>query len=87
METKETKVIATYTFYKHSNTGELVMQQHFSNISYTSPDFFYDGNRDRIEEPSLKGFVKISEKTFNRLAKRKNKEIDNNALLKAKEEK
>ncbi len=37
-----------YTFYKNSNTGEIVMKQHFSGISFKSPDYFYDWNNKSI---------------------------------------
>lgn len=58
------------TFYKNSNTGEIVMKQHFSNISFDCPDFFYDKDRKSIDTPDLKGFVEISEKKFNRQSKK-----------------
>ena len=59
----------TLTFYKNSNTGELIMKQHFSDISFESPDFFYDKDRKSIDIPDLNGFVEISEKKFNREGK------------------
>lgn len=58
------------TFYKNSNTGELIMKQHFSEISFESPDYFYDKNKKSIDIPDLTGFVEISEKKFNRESKR-----------------
>jgi hypothetical protein len=60
----------TYTYYKNSNTGELLMRQHFSEISFKCRDFFYNGNRKSIDDPDLTGFVEISEKKFNRESKR-----------------
>jgi hypothetical protein len=48
---------------KNSNTGEIVMKQHFSGISFKSPDIFLiDWNNKSIDTPDLKGFVEISEK-------------------------
>jgi hypothetical protein len=64
-----------YTFYKNSNTGEIVMKQHFSGISFKSPDYFYDWNNKSIDTPDLKGFVEISEKKFNKEAKLKSRLI------------
>jgi hypothetical protein len=66
METK-------YTYYKNSNTGEVLMKQHFS-VSFKCDDFFYDSNRKWINSPDLTGFVEISEKKFNRECKKKEKE-------------
>lgn len=45
------------------------MKQHFSEISFESPDYFYDKNRKSIDTPDLTGFVEISEKKFNRESK------------------
>ena len=59
-----------YTYYKNSNTGELIIQQHFSGISFNSPDYFYNSKKQIIENPTLKGFVQISEKKFNRESKK-----------------
>ena len=61
------------TYYKNSNTGQLVMQQQFSEIPFKSPDYFYDENKKSIAHPDLTGFVKISEKKFNRESKKLSK--------------
>lgn len=60
----------TLTYYKNSNTGDLIIKQHFSEISFESPDYFYDKNKKSIDIPNLAGFVEISEKKFNRESKR-----------------
>ena len=64
-------MITKYTYYKNSNTGELVFSQEFLETSITGiPTYFYNSERKSIDTPDLKGFVKISEKTFNRLSKK-----------------
>jgi hypothetical protein len=63
-------MITTKTYYKNSNTGELIMKQHFSEIDFECPDYFYDKNKQSIDTPSLIGFVKISEKKFIRESKK-----------------
>lgn len=64
------------TFYKNSNTGEIIMKQHFSDISFKCPDYFYDWNTKSIDTPDLNGFVEISEKTFHREAKLKARSLN-----------
>jgi hypothetical protein len=64
-------MITTYTFYKNSNTGEILMKQVFSDISFKCPDYFYNWNKKQIDTPNLTGFVEISEKKFNKEAKLK----------------
>lgn len=59
----------TYTFYKNSNTGEIVKKQHFSEISFYSPDYYYNWESEIIDNPDLTGFVEISEKKFNKEVK------------------
>lgn len=66
----------TYTYYKNSNTGEILKRQHFSDISFKCPDYFYDWNKKSIDTPDLTGFVEISEKTFNREAKLKARSLN-----------
>lgn len=52
------------------------MKQHFSDISFKRPDYFYDWNKKSIDTPDLTGFVEISEKTFNREAKLKARSLN-----------
>jgi hypothetical protein len=66
----------TYTFYKNSNTGEIVMKQHFSDISFKCSDYFYDWNKKSIDIPDLTGFVEISEKKFNKESKLKARSLN-----------
>jgi hypothetical protein len=49
------------------------MKQHFSGYHIVIPDNFYDHNRKSIDIPCLKGFVEISEKKFDREAKKQHK--------------
>lgn len=61
------------TYFKNSNTGELIFRQRFSETEITGIlDYFYDKNRKSIDRQDLNGFVEISEKKFNREAKRSN---------------
>ena len=38
----------TLTFYKNSNTGEIVIKQHFSEIPFSCPDYFMIGVTDQL---------------------------------------
>ena len=67
-------MVTTYTYYKNSNTGEIVMKQSFSELSFKTPDYFYDWEKKSIDTPNLIGFVVISEKKFNKIAKDKLKQ-------------
>ncbi len=58
-----------YTYFKSSNTGELIMRQRFTETVIQFPDFYYDKNKKPIESPNLTGFVEITEKKFNRESK------------------
>ncbi|MBP9793311.1 MAG: hypothetical protein KBC56_04865 [Flavobacterium sp.] len=59
------------TYYKNSNTSELLFTQEFTETDIKGiPVYFYDKNRKKIEPNDLKGFVKISEKKFNRETKK-----------------
>lgn len=57
-----------YTYYKNSNTGKLMKSQEFKETTITDiPVFFYGIDGMSVgENLSTKGFVKISEKTWNR---------------------
>jgi hypothetical protein len=62
-----------YTFFKNSNTGELIFRQRFLETNITNiPDYFYDKNRKSIDRQDLNGFVEISERKFDRYSKRTN---------------
>jgi hypothetical protein len=64
----------TYTYYKNSNTGELIKKvQHISEYIKNIPDSFYDAFGKSVENPNLTGFVEISEKKFNRESKKQKK--------------
>jgi hypothetical protein len=63
------------TFHKNSNTGQLIKRTSFEDTHMIISDNFYDFNGKSIENPSLKGFVEISEKKFDREAKKQNKTI------------
>lgn len=64
-----------YTYYKNSNTGEIVFKQHFKSISFKCDDYFYDWDRKSIEKPDLTGFVEISEKKFRKEATLKRRSL------------
>ena len=64
----------TLTYFKNSNTKELLFRQVFTETSITDiPNFFYDSKKKSIEARDLKGFVEISEKKFNRESKKQNR--------------
>ena len=65
-----------YTYYKNSNTGELMKSQEFTELHITGiPIYFYGLNGDKIgENLDTTGFVPISEKNWNRY-KRKIKQV------------
>lgn len=54
------------TFYKNSNTGQLIKEQRFEDTPFVCPIFQYDCNGKPIEPVDLVGFVQISERKFNR---------------------
>lgn len=61
----------TLTYFKNSNTGELIFRQRFYETSIIVIfDYFYDKNRKSIDRQDLNGFVEITEKKFNRESKR-----------------
>lgn len=61
-----------YTYYKNSNTGELVQAQEFAETKIKDiPVYFYDVHGKSMgENLSLDGFVEISEKKFKREARK-----------------
>jgi len=62
-----------YTYYKNSNTNELIMKQEFTETEIKNiPIYYYNNKRLLIEDPDLIGFVDISEKKFNRECKKQN---------------
>jgi len=61
-----------YTYYKNSNTGELIMKQEFTESRINFPKNFYNYSGKSIEEQNLIGFVEVSEKKFNRECKKQN---------------
>lgn len=65
-------MITTNTYYKNSNTGELIIKQEFTetNIKLLTYIFYYDKYRKSIDTQNLIGFVPISEKKFNKESKK-----------------
>ena len=65
-----------YTYYKNSNTGELMMTQEFTETRITEiPVFFYGLDGKKLgENLDTVGFVEISEKKWER-EKRKSKSL------------
>lgn len=59
-----------YSFYKNSNTGELIKKQSFEGTKINFPDAYYKSDGTPFKDkPNLTGFVPISEKKFEREAK------------------
>lgn len=57
------------TYYKNSNTGELVMKQHFiTDTRLDFPDLYYGiiKSKPGVEDFDLTGFVEISQKKYQR---------------------
>jgi len=61
-----------YSYYKNSNTGELIKKVTRTESPIKWPDYFYDIRGHELVEPSLVGFVEISEKKWNRLKRKTN---------------
>lgn len=59
-----------YSYYKNSNTGELIKKVTRTGTPIKWPDYFYDIKGNKLIEPNLDGFVKISEKKWNRLKRK-----------------
>ena len=59
-----------YTYYKNSNTSDLIMSQEFIETSIKFPINWYR-NKTLSTEVDLTGYVKISEKHFKRLIRKK----------------
>jgi hypothetical protein len=72
-----------YTYYKNSNTGEVMKSQEFTETSITGiPIYFYGLDGMGIgENLETKGFVKISEKKWDRI-KRKGNLSKNRVIMK-----
>lgn len=64
------------TYYKNSNTEQLIKKQHFSGLSFDCPDYFYDWDGKEIDTSDLTGFVEISEKKFNREVKKRKRSFE-----------
>lgn len=60
------------SYYKNSNTGELIKKVTRTETPIKWPDCFYDIRGHELVEPSLVGFVEISEKKWNRLKRKTN---------------
>jgi len=54
-----------YTYYKNSNTFDLIVKQEFTETRTKFPVYYYRDNKS-IDTPDLKGYVEISEKKFKR---------------------
>lgn len=58
-----------YTYFKNSNTGDVVMKQEFKELSFEQPPYYYR-NKKAIDAPDLTGYVEISEKKYLRESKK-----------------
>lgn len=61
-------------YWKHSNTGDIIMRQEFTKTSIRGIPINYYRDHKSIDTPDLKGYVEISEKKYNRIV-RKNKTV------------
>lgn len=58
-----------YTYFKNSNTNDLIERQKFIETRIIFPTNYYR-NRQRINTPDLTGYVIISEKKYDRLIRK-----------------
>lgn len=59
------------TYYKNSNTGDIIIVQEFTETTIKEiPVYFYNYDGTERKSADLIGYVKISEKHFNQLAKK-----------------
>ena len=59
------------TYYKNSNTCELVKSQEFTKTKITEiPIYYYDIHGKSIDTVDLTGYVEIGEKKYNRETKK-----------------
>jgi hypothetical protein len=56
-----------YTYWKNSNTNDIICQQEFTDTQITGIPIYYYRNHKEIEKPDLTGYVKISEKKYYKL--------------------
>lgn len=62
-----------YTYFKSSITGNLIVKQEFTDTQITGiPAYFYVNNKE-IPIPDLTGYVRISEKHYYKLSKKRSK--------------
>lgn len=66
----------TYTYFKNSNTGDLIVKQEFSETQIKNIPAYYYRNHKNIDAPDLSGYVEISEKKFNRLERKAKQKKD-----------
>ncbi len=64
-----------YKWLKHSNTGEIVLEQTFTDIGIKGiPNFYYDiAGKPLKDNMDLTGFVEITERKVNRIKRKTNK--------------
>ena len=63
-------MVTVYTYYKNHDTQDLIKSQEFTEVAIKGLKVnWYRENRS-IDDPDLKGYVTISEKTFNRLTRK-----------------
>lgn len=59
---------ANISYFKNSNTGELIMKHDFSETSIDIEDVYYDIFNKQIIKPNMTGFVLIKAKKFYKAA-------------------
>jgi len=62
-------MVTTYKYFKNSNTGDILMSQEFTEISFYCPIYYYRNNK-QIDTPDLTGYVEISKKKYDRIKRK-----------------
>lgn len=62
---------ANISYFKNSNTGELIIKHDFSETSIDIKDVYYDIYEKQIINPNMTGFVLIKAKKYYKEAKYK----------------
>ncbi len=63
-------MVTIHKFFKHSNSGDLINSQEFTETPITGLPIYWYRDKKRIDIPDLKGYVEMSEKKWKRLEKK-----------------
>ena len=61
-----------YTYWKNSNTGDIIEKQEFTDTIIKGIPIYYYRNHKNIGNPDLTGYVEIKEKKAKKLLKNQN---------------